>query len=52
MSNIPEQPSRVLISPRGPVDLTLSVPGSKSITNRAVLVAALAQGETRLEGAP
>jgi 3-phosphoshikimate 1-carboxyvinyltransferase len=30
---------------------TLSLPGSKSITNRALILAALAQGETRLEGA-
>ncbi len=30
---------------------SLSLPGSKSITNRALILAALAQGETRLEGA-
>jgi 3-phosphoshikimate 1-carboxyvinyltransferase len=29
----------------------VSVPGSKSITNRALVLAALAQGQTRLEGA-
>ena len=51
MSTVPEQSSRVLIAPRGPVDVTLTVPGSKSITNRALLVAALAEGESRLEGA-
>jgi 3-phosphoshikimate 1-carboxyvinyltransferase len=39
------------IAPRGPLDATLTVPGSKSITNRALLTAALAQGESRLEGA-
>lgn len=30
---------------------SLCLPGSKSITNRALILAALAQGETRLEGA-
>ncbi|MBN2507466.1 MAG: 3-phosphoshikimate 1-carboxyvinyltransferase [Verrucomicrobia bacterium] len=34
-----------------PVDATVTVPGSKSITNRALVLAALAQGETLLEGA-
>lgn len=35
----------------GPVDATVRVPGSKSITNRALLVAALADGESELSGA-
>jgi len=34
-----------------PPDCTVSVPGSKSITNRAVLIGALADGESVLEGA-
>ena len=34
-----------------PVDGTVRVPGSKSITNRALLLAALASGTSRLEGA-
>jgi 3-phosphoshikimate 1-carboxyvinyltransferase len=34
-----------------PVQADLSVPGSKSITNRALMLAALADGETRLRGA-
>lgn len=34
-----------------PVDGTVRVPGSKSITNRALLLAALADGTSRLEGA-
>lgn len=34
-----------------PVDATVRVPGSKSITNRALLVAALAHGESHLTGA-
>jgi 3-phosphoshikimate 1-carboxyvinyltransferase len=34
-----------------PVQAQVTVPGSKSITNRALILAALAQGETVLEGA-
>lgn len=34
-----------------PVDATVEIPGSKSITNRALLVAALAQGNSTLENA-
>ena len=34
-----------------PLDGTVRVPGSKSITNRALLLAALATGTSRLEGA-
>ncbi len=34
-----------------PVDTILTVPGSKSYTNRALLVAALAKGHSRLTGA-
>src|SRR5690606_6134394 len=37
--------------PRGPLDATVRVPGSKSLTNRAALCAALAAGESTLEGA-
>ena len=33
------------------LDNTINLPGSKSITNRALILAALATGETRLEGA-
>lgn len=33
------------------LDATLTLPGSKSITNRALILAALASGETQLEGA-
>ena len=35
---------------KGPVHLSLSVPGSKSITNRALLLAALADGTSTLYG--
>jgi 3-phosphoshikimate 1-carboxyvinyltransferase len=34
-----------------PVQAEITVPGSKSITNRALILAALADGETTLEGA-
>ncbi len=34
-----------------PVQAEITVPGSKSITNRALILAALAEGETTLEGA-
>jgi 3-phosphoshikimate 1-carboxyvinyltransferase len=43
-------PERLEISPRGPLDGHPRVPGSKSITNRALLLAALAEGESRLRG--
>lgn len=33
-----------------PVDWTVEVPGSKSMTNRALLMAALSEGETELSG--
>jgi 3-phosphoshikimate 1-carboxyvinyltransferase len=38
------------ITPRGPLRACVSVPGSKSISNRALLIAALARGESRLHG--
>src|ERR1051326_4077688 len=34
-----------------PVKAEITVPGSKSITNRALILAALAKGKTKLEGA-
>lgn len=46
-----ELPDPYLIRPfDGPVDAVVMVPGSKSITNRALLCAALATGTTRLAG--
>lgn len=50
MSLVAKLPSRMPVEPRSAVDAVVSVPGSKSITNRAVLVAALAAGESHLEG--
>lgn len=38
----------VEIIPTGPVTATLQAPASKSVTNRAILVAALADGQSRL----
>lgn len=34
---------------RGPLDAEIEVPGSKSMTNRALLMAALAEGESQLQ---
>jgi 3-phosphoshikimate 1-carboxyvinyltransferase len=45
----PKGPLEIPRLPRGP-ELTWRVPGSKSITNRALVLAALAEGESRLEG--
>jgi len=44
-------PAELAIRPRGPLAATLRVPGSKSITNRAAVCAALARGESQLLGA-
>jgi 3-phosphoshikimate 1-carboxyvinyltransferase len=44
-------PDPLPIRPRGPLDARIRVPGSRSITNRALVAAALASGESRLEGA-
>ncbi len=38
------------ISPCGPVDASIRPPGSKSLTNRAIVCAALAEGTSRLIG--
>ena len=39
------------IQPTGPLRATIRPPGSKSITNRALVCAALARGESLLTGA-
>lgn len=47
-----EAPRAVRIAPRSePFSATVVVPGSKSITNRALIIAALARGESELTGA-
>ncbi len=43
-------PDALPITPKPPIDASLKVPGSKSLTNRALTVAALADGETTLSG--
>src|SRR5512138_2343681 len=40
-----------IVPPAGPLRALVTVPGSKSITNRALILAALADGETTLRGA-
>jgi 3-phosphoshikimate 1-carboxyvinyltransferase len=45
----PEFPPELEITPlAGPPDATVRVPGSKSLTNRALIIAALADGESRI----
>ena len=41
---------QIEIQPRGPLFATIRPPGSKSITNRALICAALAEGNSRLAG--
>lgn len=43
--------SHEIVPLRHPVDAEISVPGSKSYTNRALLITALANGRSRLTGA-
>lgn len=46
-------PADSLVTASGPVSARIDVPGSKSIVNRALICAALAEGESRLSrGAP
>lgn len=45
-----ERPETIRIRAHpGPVDATIRLPGSKSLTNRALLLAALADGESRVQ---
>jgi 3-phosphoshikimate 1-carboxyvinyltransferase len=44
-------PDSIAIQPCGPIDASIRPPGSKSITNRALVCAALAGGESLLTGA-
>src|SRR5438270_2686313 len=49
---MPDLPDPLEITPlSGPVDAEIEVPGSKSYTNRALLLAALAEGRSALTGA-
>jgi 3-phosphoshikimate 1-carboxyvinyltransferase len=40
----------IAVEPRGPLDADVQLPGSKSISNRALVAATLATGRSRLEG--
>ncbi len=40
-----------IVAPTGPVDAEVALPGSKSFTNRAILAAGLARGESLITGA-
>lgn len=44
-------PATLAVEPSGPVDATIPLPGSKSITNRALVCAALAPGQSHLRNA-
>ena len=47
--NIVQPPTTpVALEPAGPVNATLAAPGSKSVTNRLLVQAALADGVSRL----
>lgn len=43
-------PDELTITPSRPLAATVTIPGSKSLTNRALIVAALAQGTSTLRG--
>jgi 3-phosphoshikimate 1-carboxyvinyltransferase len=46
----PEFPREIEITPlTGPPDATVRIPGSKSVTNRALIIAALADGASRIK---
>lgn len=45
-----ETAEAIAVRPRGPLDATVRVPGSRSLSNRALLAAALAEGESRITG--
>src|SRR5437667_216317 len=40
-----------IVPPQRPAPVLVTIPGSKSITNRALILGALAEGETTLRGA-
>ncbi|MFC5649623.1 3-phosphoshikimate 1-carboxyvinyltransferase [Paenibacillus solisilvae] len=49
-SNYKDKPGVILTPPAVDINGTLLIPGSKSMTNRALLLAAVAKGTSRLEG--
>ena len=50
-SMTPSERDRIAIQPVGPLQASIRPPGSKSITNRALVCAALAEGKSLLTGA-
>ena len=44
--------SRIITPPEGPIDAMVRVPGSKSVANRALVCAMLADGESVISGLP
>ncbi len=50
---MPEYPAEITLTPWpiAPKDARVRVPGSKSLTNRALIIAALAEGKSQLTGA-
>jgi 3-phosphoshikimate 1-carboxyvinyltransferase len=46
-----EPAARAVVPIDGPLDATVTVPGSKSLTNRALVCAALAEGTSTVDGA-
>ncbi len=44
-------PDKIIIKNKNKINKTISLPGSKSLTNRALLIAALAEGRTNLQAA-
>jgi 3-phosphoshikimate 1-carboxyvinyltransferase len=48
---VEDLPAAIELLPSGPIDARLAAPASKSVTNRALLCAALADGGSRLRGA-
>ena len=42
--------SKLIIHPSGPLRGTVAVPGDKSISHRALLLSALAEGDTTVHG--
>ena len=49
-TNVMTYPDALRVTPKSSLDTNLHVPGSKSLTNRALMVAALADGVSRLRG--
>src|SRR5690606_5561956 len=46
----PSMPDRLVLPPAGSARGSVTLPGSKSISNRVLLLSALAQGQTELRG--